>query len=386
MKSPVTSMLLLLLLLGHSGYTFGQSSGLKGFMEKRKKLKSERIEAGMPFISPMIGPGYTPDAGVLFAIGGLLTFKTDRNDSLVQRSSLPVTFVVSSRGNLSFGSRLKSFWWQDKVRINVLFAFSDAKDDYFGVGYQNATDIPQGDSTTLYNRRSWIFNPEILFRLGSSLYAGVLMNLNQTNAVEINPLMAQDPSYVAYGPNNYNAGLGLTFQFDSRDIVVNAWRGLFASMTSTFYGRGLGSDNNYQILDLDVRHYRRIKRDGRTLAFRYKGRYGFGDVPWAEMTKLGGSRELRGYIKGQYRDISGMHFTTEYRHMFLKKNGELSPHGFAAWVATGSIFDGTENLDHWLPNAGVGYRLEVQPRMNLRIDFGLGKETTGVYFDFNEAF
>ena len=386
MAASITSRVLLIVLFFCWGKASGQSTGLKGFMEKRKKLKNQRIEAGLPFISPMIGPGYTPDAGVLFAIGGLLTFKTDRTDSLVQRSSLPVTFVVTSRGNLSFGSRLKSFWWEDKTRINVLFAFSDAKDDYFGVGYQDASEIPKGDSTTLYNRRSWIFNPEILFRISSNLYAGALINLNQTNAIEVNPLMAQDPAYVEFGPNNYNAGMGLILQYDSRDIVVNAWKGIYASIASTFFTKGLGGDNNYEIVDLDLRYYRRIKRDGRTLAFRYKGRYGFGNVPWAEMTKIGGSRELRGYIKGQYRDISGMHFTTEYRHMFLKKNGELSPHGFAVWVAAGTIFDGAENMDRWLPNIGFGYRLEVQPRMNLRIDFGFGKETTGMYFDFNEAF
>ena len=198
--------------------------------------------------------------------------------------------------------------------------------------------------------------------------------------------MVQDPAYIEYGPDNYNAGVGLTLQYDSRDIVVNAWKGIYAGITSTFFTTSLGSDNSYEIVELDLRYYHRIKRDGRTLAIRYKGRYGYGDVPWAEMTKIGGSRELRGYIKGQYRDMSGMHITTEYRHMFLKKNGELSPHGFAAWIAAGTIFEGAENIDRWLPNVGVGYRLEVQPRMNLRIDFGFGKETTGVYFDFNEAF
>ncbi len=43
-------------------------------------------------------------------------------------------------------------------------------------------------------------------------------------------------------------------------------------------------------------------------------------------------------------------------------------------------------LANWLPNGVLGYRLEVQPRMNLRIDFGFGRETMGFYFNFNEAF
>jgi len=169
-------------------------------------------------------------------------------------------------------------------------------------------------------------------------------------------------------------------QYDSRDIVVNAWKGVFANIAATFYTPGLGSDNRYQVVLLDLRHYRQLDREGKTIAFRYKGRFGYGDVPWAEMTKLGGSRELRGYIKGQYRDVAGMHFTAEYHQ------GELSSHGFTTWVASGTIFDGVDNIVKWLPNFGFGYRFEVQPRMNLRIDFGFGRDSTGIYFDFTEAF
>ena len=43
-------------------------------------------------------------------------------------------------------------------------------------------------------------------------------------------------------------------------------------------------------------------------------------------------------------------------------------------------------LNNWLTNTGVGYRLELQPRMNLRIDFGVGKNSSGLYFNMTEAF
>ncbi len=375
---------ILITILAYEG--LAQSHGLKGFFERRKKLKNERIEAGLPFLSPMIGPGYTPDAGLLFAVGGLLSFKTNRYDTLIQRSSLPVTFLASTRGNISFGAKLKSFWWKDKVRINVLAAYSDAMDDYFGVGYNSAVEIPKSDTTTLYNRQGWAFKPEFLYSIRPNLYGGIMFDFNYTNAVETNPVMEEDPTFIEFGPENYNAGIGFSLQYDSRDIVVNAWKGIFANIAATFYTPGLGSDNRYQVVLLDLRHYRQLDREGKTIAFRYKGRFGYGDVPWAEMTKLGGSRELRGYIKGQYRDVAGMHFTAEYRHMFLDHQGELSSHGFTTWVASGTIFDGVDNIVKWLPNFGFGYRFEVQPRMNLRIDFGFGRDSTGIYFDFTEAF
>ncbi|MGL5399044.1 MAG: BamA/TamA family outer membrane protein, partial [Plesiomonas shigelloides] len=41
---------------------------------------------------------------------------------------------------------------------------------------------------------------------------------------------------------------------------------------------------------------------------------------------------------------------------------------------------------HWLPNAGVGYRFAFKPRVNIRLDWGVGRNTSGFYFQVNEAF
>lgn len=41
---------------------------------------------------------------------------------------------------------------------------------------------------------------------------------------------------------------------------------------------------------------------------------------------------------------------------------------------------------HWLPSVGIGYRFEFKPRMNVRLDFGVGKESTGFYFKWVRHF
>jgi hypothetical protein len=56
------------------------------------------------------------------------------------------------------------------------------------------------------------------------------------------------------------------------------------------------------------------------------------------------------------------------------------------WAGAGSLGDNITDFRNWLPNIGIGYRLQVQPRMNLRIDIGFGTETRGFYFNFNEAY
>ncbi len=72
--------------------------------------------------------------------------------------------------------------------------------------------------------------------------------------------------------------------------------------------------------------------------------------------------------------------------MFKKRDGTLSPHGLVGWVGSGSLGDRAKNFNDWLPSMGIGYRLEVQPRMNVRIDIGIGRESQGFYFNFNESF
>jgi hypothetical protein len=68
----------------------------------------------------------------------------------------------------------------------------------------------------------------------------------------------------------------------------------------------------------------------------------------------------------------------------------LSPHGLVAWVGGGSIALKAKDFEDWLPNFGIGYRFEVQSRMNVRLDVGFAQEqdrwAPAVYFNFNEAF
>ncbi|RLD22521.1 MAG: hypothetical protein DRI54_08365, partial [Bacteroidetes bacterium] len=128
---------------------------------------------------------------------------------------------------------------------------------------------------------------------------------------------------------------------------------------------------------------------GKTLAWQIKTRIAVGDVPYGEMSMLGTPFDLRGYYWGRYRDNNFLFFLFEYRNKFLMDNGDLSKHGIVFWIGSGTVFDYQDvrdNTIYWLPNLGVGYRLEVQPRQNIRIDFGLGRETTGLYFNFNQAF
>ena len=359
----------------------------KEWMAKKKEQKTKKEAEGRLMIMPLAGPAYTPELQFTIAGGIMTSFKTNKRDSLIQRSSAPVMLGVSSSGAYFFGTKLTSFWWEDKLRIYGDFNYKSMPDNYWGVGYDAGRYTEKSDSTTAYERLWWQINPRFLYQFKKNYFAGLVVDYNYTKGSEPSEGVMNDPYYQEYSDKPLNSGLGLIFQYDSRDVPVHAWSGFFAEVSATTYKSWLGGDNDYEILITDLRKYWTLKdTPGRTIAIQGKGRFGTGDVPYGEMSQLGTPFDLRGYTWGRYRNNTMIFGIAEYRHVFYKQTGELSKHGAVAWLGAGTIGEDVSKFEQYLPNFGVGYRLEVQPRMNLRLDFGFGTETFGFYFNFNEAF
>ncbi len=334
--------------------------------------------------TPLLAPGYTPEMGVLIAGGFLFSDKFGPNSPDLQRSTLSSTVSISTTGAINVSNTLTTFFLNNRLRINASLSFKNMPDNYWGVGYDAGVYPNSPDSTTKYDRTWWQISPRVLWGIKKHVYVGASFDFNRTIANKVNPVMAADPAFVKYGSDNFNGGMGLAIQYDSRDVAVNAWRGLYLALYATFYGPYLGGDNKYQVYLLDYRQYRQLGRPGRTLAWQVKTRLGANNVPWAEMSLLGSGYDLRGYREGRFRDQQTVLGLVEYRQMFMRK-GKLMRHGFVAWLGGGTL-GARGDFNGFLPNGGVGYRFELQPRSNVRVDIGVGKKSNGVYFNFTEAF
>ncbi len=364
-----------------------KESWLKRFETKLQTKHAAKERSGAFMITPLAGPGYTPELGFTIAGGVLMSLRTDRSDSTLQRSSFPVNIGYGTHNAFFISSTVTTFWLHDKLRVYADLNFKNMEDNYFGIGYEAGEHTPKSDTTTGYKRLWAQFSPQFLWQFRKNFFVGGGFDLNYTRGSKAADPVAADPVYAYYNPLPFNMGLKATFQYDSRDVSVNAYKGAFVELDAAFYGHYLGGQNNYQVYTLDARKYFPVsRRPGRLIAAQIKGRFGVGSIPYGEMSQLGTPYDLRGYLWGQYRDKSMVLAIAEYRHKFYKRDGKPSIHGVVAWVATGSIAGDISQMSHWLPNGGIGYRLEVQPRMNVRLDYGIGKGSHGFYFNFNEAF
>ena len=160
----------------------------------------------------------------------------------------------------------------------------------------------------------------------------------------------------------------------------------------TIYGKYLGGDFNYEMIELEYRQFKQVFKRRSTLAWTAKTQIGMDNIPYTELPNFGNPFDLRGYLWGKYRDKSMAYGIVEYRHMFMSQEAYArgafwSKWGAVAWVGTGTLGKTPADWNKWKLNYGVGLRIQLQPRKNFRLD--IGKEPGqkwGIYMNMTEAF
>jgi Omp85 superfamily domain len=365
-------------------------------------IKTAKTEKNFRF-SILGGPGYTPDFGFLLGGSTLFTFRMDASDLELQRSVVPVAFAFTLGNGMGFSisSRPQLYFNSDRFRIFGQFIFRMTGDNYYGVGFNTNKETQRGEETTLFDSRSFQFNPVFLFRVKSSdFFMGPVVNFTYDKMLDPSPGVLNDPSYVAQGGDSISysaieAGPGLNIAYDTRDVPSNAYSGIFLDFRAGIHPEFLGNNSTTGLVNIDYRQYLLLNTlgDRRLLAWTLSSKNAIGDVPITRLPFLGSPFDLRGYYLGQYRDKSANYVLAEYRHMinttptnfWSKMAGKL---GFAIWAGAGFLGPKIWEIEGVLPNYGAGLRIELQPRMNFRLDIGhspLEKQNL-IYFNMTEAF
>lgn len=363
----------------------------KNFLQRIDSIKKWKLETGRSTLTPFIAPSYNPEMKLTLTAGGLYTFKIQKDNPIVSRSSLPFSIGYSTNGSLQISIKANIYGINDNIRLTGEYWLKNMPDNYWGVGYNKARYTPESDSTTSYWREWQQFKFKLAFRVVGDFFLGFNYDRNKTHASQVNEKMLADVDYNKHPDNVKNSGFAVVLRYDSRDFPENAFKGMYFDFSGTAYGKHTSSNNIFRAAEFDYRQYQRIKRDGSTLAWQLKTRTSAGDVPWSELSMFGNPFDLRGYVWGHYRDRTMMFVLTEYRYMFNRKKPKADgrmygPFGFVVWTGIGSVAPDYSHMKYWLPNAGVGLRFELQKRMNVRIDYGFGVESNAFYISFNEAF
>jgi hypothetical protein len=133
-----------------------------------------------------------------------------------------------------------------------------------------------------------------------------------------------------------------------------------------------------------------------TLALQLRTSATAGDLPFFSMPMLGGSRTLRGFIAGRFRDRSSWHASAEYRFWVLPRGFPI-PYvdtmrvervGLALFADVGSVAHDWPGLFSSTVRAslGIGFRLTLERAAPFRIDVGFSDEGVEVTAGFGLSF
>ncbi|MDR0193787.1 MAG: outer membrane protein assembly factor [Myroides sp.] len=339
------------------------------YFEEAKKDKSQS-KFDLSFIG---GPSYSVDTKLGLGIVASGLYRMDKEDMSLPPSDVAIYTNFTTSGFFSIGVENTTIFPDDKYRFHYDMAFKFMPSKFYGIGY----DAGNLGEYTKYDEYHLGLKFDILRQVLPNTYVGLVFsaqNIQSRNfqSEEVRP--DTDSKDTAIGG-------GFIASYDSRDFIPNPSKGLFIQYEQTFYPKTLGSNKHFGNIKFTTRAYKQVWKDG-LLAFDLNGEFNNGDVPWTMLSKIGGSRQMRGYFMGQYRDRKQINTQIELRQKIYNR------HGVAVWGGAGNAFKNMNEFDwsHTLPTYGIGYRWEFKNRVNVRLDYGFGKGQSGFYFNIYESF
>lgn len=339
--------------------------------------------------------GYTSDLG-LFG-GGLIQRIGYGNNIRPFLSNLTSDFTVSTNGNIVFDieyERTKTIGTD--IRSLIEFTGQRIRQGYyFGIGNGTQFSDKQFDNnffffenrefTIYYQARKKVasFGEFGSFDLTASIDASYLNGLTRGESSKF----AEDiPLGIGKSWAN-KAGFG--FITDSRDSEFSPSQGIRYEVSYELSSSIFGSDYTYSDLEVDLRHYVNLF-DSVVLANKLSVESIHGDVPFWDLSIIGGNDGLRGYHLNRFRgNQSVMHLLELRTWLFSVLHDEIRVGSQLFWDSgrVFSKFDSNEVFNNWKHSYGGGIIFTIfSPDLMLRTDVGFSDEAFRFYFGAGYVF
>ncbi|HNY01924.1 MAG TPA: BamA/TamA family outer membrane protein [Bacteroidales bacterium] len=385
----------------------------------REKLKAPSIPSrkARAIILPLIA--FTPATALQLGAG----------------ASVSWTIGKKRRTKLSAGS-VQVLWTTEKQLISYIrthMFFNDNKwsllTDWrwylfrlptYGLGTGSTTNIPlvkdlpgTANEPVSYEggrfpmKYNWIKVHNTLFiALAGNLYAGLGFHLDHYYDIKDEKLNLDSstkvitPHFAYCARHGFNylkytaSGVSFNLAWDTRDNIINPYRGSYAGLSYQYNLTYLGSDRPGSRLWAEFRTYIGLSRRSHRhlLALRTFGCFKTsGELPYLNLMSAGFdpvNSSGRGYVQGRWRGDDFIYGEAEYRFPISACSGIVGGVLFAN-ATTASNRDMHDPLFRSIrPGAGFGLRIMVgkADRTNLLIDFGLGYLSQGLYLQAQEVY
>ncbi|HTB07345.1 MAG TPA: BamA/TamA family outer membrane protein [Bacteroidia bacterium] len=318
---------------------------------------------------------YAPETGFLFGVGALAAFQMCKEDSITHHS-LVEAFVAYTQKN------------QDYLYIPYILYTKNNKYYFEGeLDYYNYSYYYWGIGTNrvpkeLYNVRFPKLFVNAFRKVLPHFYAGIDYYYENDDIWQTASDGVLKTGEVLGSKGSINSGAGIDLLYDTRDSIYFPRKGWFIKVLSYANSPTLGSTFTYNKIQSDISCYNTLS-DRLVLGLNEHTQLTWGDVPFNQLALVGGTKQIRGYYTGYYRDDDLTFLQAEFRY-HLKGRVSLVAFGSAALLGNAQVFP-EKPVPICAEGVGIRYNYNVKRHINVRGDIGYGT-TVEYYLTVQEAF
>ena len=325
---------------------------------------------------------YSPDTRLMFGGFTIKQFKPQKAGKETRPSNIQLTATYTLNNQINLSTIYSILFPDERWIWKGEIGYKKFPKNYWGIGPKTTEE-----DKLKVNFQNLKLRQSILRRIAENIYLGPQfhfghqydVNFKNTDDIEV------DPPSVTGAEGSTIAGLGMAFNWDKRDNLLTPTKNHYIELSALFYSTFLLSEYGYQSYQIDARKYFSLNTSGKeVLALQTKMIFTAGDVPFEELGWIGGEVIMRGYFEGRFRDKQSIQTQAEYRRII---SGRF---GLVAFGAVSNVMPTLNDLKldntKWALGTGLRYNINKSDPTYIRIDYGFGKNTSGLYVTFGEAF
>ncbi len=331
---------------------------------KHKKLEVKAV--------PVLA--YAPETGFLIGIGALTPFKCS-NDSITKHSLIAAFVAYSEYKQYYYYMPFQLYTKNNNYYLEGEADYYKYSYYYWGIGENRV-------AKELYN----VSYPKIFLnafrKIAPNFYMGLdyYYEQDKMGATKLGGSLAADT--VPGSAGGTISGGGVDLLYDTRDNIFFPKHGWFIKGVSYFNYTQLGSTYNFGRVVTDVSWYHLLAKPV-VLALTQHNQFDWGTPPFNQLALIGGSKQIRGYYQGYYRDDALSYVQGETRINLIGRIGFVA---FGTMAFYGNYHTFPESPKPvFAEGIGLRYNYEKKEHINLRADLGYGT-TVEYYLTIQEAF
>jgi hypothetical protein len=321
---------------------------------------------------------YTPETRLAFGASGIYGFKFNPNDTLLPVSQIKPSFIYTQNkqmmATISYQLYVNKNWIVSGTTGYLIYP-------YFFSGVGNDHDVNYKE---WYDAKYPMLETNVYRRVYKKTWSVGLKYRFQNTRITSEPDSLLGKGNVPGDGGSIQSALGVGVKYNTTDYELSPTKGWKINTYSMWATSAFGADYEDQVLHIDIRKYIPLSKKQDVLAAQVYLDAHSGDVPFNLMSMLGGRYRMRGYQEGVYRDRQMHVYQLEYRsRMFFKYFGFVV---FGNYGGVGNVFDEVANNYRYTLGTGLRFTPLPEKRYFIRLDYGVGNGTQGIYFEIGEAF